>query len=517
MFPLSLKTAAIIPLSLILPIAAYAQEAEPAPDEEAPAEEAAAEEAPAAEASASAEVSVTPPAVDVEPAPAVEPAPEAEPPVVEAEPAPVVEEAPVEEAAAEEAPAEEEPPAPSLLPLKVGTHTWSRFEWRQNYDELGVSRARFIEGDRTFYRARLTFETNPLQLTDKLKGTMYFAPQATGVWGTGPGGGTIGETALGIYQGYFKIASDTLAVKVGRFEMKYGDVLMIGNLDWHQSGRAFDGAHVSYKAGKALIDGFITQTGEGGPGVSKPFMGGDNYFWGLYAQLGGLIAEGMNLDLYALGKSAAATDVAVDDTDPTLGTTHVDGATFVTLGARAKQKIGMFDYRAEAGVQVGKTPSGSDALSKLAYQGDIEFGVSPMAGTRISLGGAIASGDGDGADDKNNAWDELYPTTHKWFGLMDVIGFRTNIASGSLRFKTKLAKSTILKMDGHVFARLEEPSLGRNGDSDFAGVEIDTNVVQKFGKFGYARGMYGIFLANKDHYGTALAAHYIALQGGLKF
>ncbi len=496
----------ILPLSLFAPAITQAQtpeatEAEAPPTEEAPEEPAAEdEEAPIEEA----------PAEEVVPEP--EPEPETEP---DPEPAAETAEAPVEEAPVEE------PPAPSLSPLTIGTHTFSRFEYRENYDEAGVSRTRFQEGDQTVFRTRLTFETNKLKLGENITGHVYFAPQATGNWGTQGLGGTIGEASLGIYEGYFKIAGPVLEGKVGRFEMNYGDAGVIGNLDWHQSGRAFDGAHFRVKAGKANVDLFLTQQAEGWPVVNEVdeyFMGGDAYFWGAYAELGAAITEGLALDVYALGKSAAA----VTAVDPATGAelAHTDGATFMTFGARAKQKIAIFDYRVEGGVQVGKSPvPGAEAVDKFAYQVNGDVGVAPIEMLHIHVGGAIASGNDPETTDKDEAYDELYPTTHKWLGLMDVIGFRTNIVSASAGVGAKITDSTMFKLDGHIFQRLEEPSLGRAPDasSDFAGTEVNVQLDQKIGGPAYLHGLYGIFLPNEDHYGTSEAIHYTEIQAGLKF
>lgn len=410
---------------------------------------------------------------------------------------------------------------PTMLPLKVGTDTWSRFEVREGYDNLGVSRPRFQEGDQTVFRARLTLQTNPLQLTDTISGLIYFAPQASGQWGTQGLGGTVGEANAGIYEGYVYLKGETLEAKIGRFAMNYGDALVIGNLDWHQAGRAFDGLHLRLKSGAINLDGFITQQSEGHPALSEPFLVGDSYFWGFYAQLGKAISEGLDLDAYLLGKSLAATDITTPDpNDPTLPdvVTHKDGATHVTIGLRAKQKVGILDYRVEAGLQMGKTVGpATETIGKFAYQADGELGVSFAEGLRLSIGGAMASGNDPDSADKNEAWDELYPTTHKWFGLMDVIGLRTNIASANLAFAAPITPSTSAQLAGHVFARLEDGGLGQTGTDKLAGYEIDAGLMQKIGKFAYARGLYGIFLPNSDHYATGDAAHFGEVQAGLKF
>ncbi len=520
MFRLSSRIATFTPLILLSPGLGWAQETAPPV-----AAETTEEEPPTLDASTEETASPAAPAPQSTPELAAEPAPEE--PITQTPPEPLAPEplAPAPASVTAPPPAllvAEEPPAPSPLPLTVGGDVWSRFELRQNYDELGASRARFREGEATFFRTRMTFKTNPLPLIEGLSGHLYFAPQASGNWGTNGAGGTVGEASLGIYEGYFQLTSELLAFKAGRFAMNYGEALIIGNLDWHQSGRAFDGAMLSITPGQALIDLFVTQQAEGlvattNPAFqNKPFLAGDDYFWGVYAQVGAAIAEGFGLDFYALGRSAVARDIITQGTDmdgePIEVRSHVNSATFMTIGARVKQTIGVFDYRAEAGVQVGKSPRGTEPLNKFAYQGDLEIGVSPVKGLRIALNGAFASGDGDPLDGQDQAYDELYPTTHKWMGLMDIIGVRSNIATGVLKLSYAAPSGTVFMVDGHVFARPETTA-----ESNLSGFEVDAQILQKLGKFAHVRGLYGIFLPQEDMYGSVVAAHYVELQAGVKF
>lgn len=484
---------------------ALAQAPATTPLETAPADAAPPADAPATQATTP--VADPPPPSDTPPAPAPEPT--ATVAVVEPSPEPVVVAVVAEPAA----------PEPSLSPLKIGTSTFSRFEYRQNYDELGVSRPRFTEGDNTVFRARLTFQTAELDLAG-IKGSIYFAPQASGSWGMSGTGGTVGEANVGIYEGYFKLAGEHLAFKAGRFAMNYGEALVIGNLDWHQSGRAFDGAHLSAKAGKVTVDAFFTQTAEGWPAQGQPFFAGDSFFWGAYGMFGPAITEGLDLDAYALARTWGASNTTTDDGMGGTVTTHRDAATFVTIGARAKQKLGVFDYRAEADLQLGKNQNaaGGDSLNKLAYQGDLELGIAPSEAFRIALGGAFASGNKSDTADKDEAYDELFPTTHKWLGLMDVIGLRTNVAAAILKTQINFTKTFGLSVDGHVFWRPEDGGLGRvNNDNSLAGFEIDAGLAKKLGKYALVRGLYGIFIPGQDHYASNVAAHYVEVEAGLRF
>lgn len=427
------------------------------------------------------------------------------------------EEAPIEEPAAEEAAAE--PEAPSLLPLTIHTDNFIRPEIREGYDRLGVSRTRFQEGDFTVFRARFAIETNPVALTDGLSAVANFTPQASGVMGTTGIGGTIGEPNVGIYEGYFKLIGKRYDFKAGRFMMNYGDAMIIGNLGWHQTARSFDGIHGRYKMDKGYLDTFATWTAEGWPVSSEPMLAGDTLFWGAYAGIGGYLAEKMDLDLYFLGHTFAKTNALPD---PEGGADYQrEGATLFTLGARAKQKINFFDYRLEAGLQFGESPGApnpggvADAATTLAYHADGEVGVS-FGKARVGAGGFFASGD-DPTSAENEAWTDLYPTGHKWLGLMDVIGPRTNIAGANLALSAGLLENLKLTVKGHMFFRVEDGGLGRTGDDSYAGSEIDTGLGYKIGKYANVRGLYGIFLANDDHYASGEPAHYSEVQAGFKF
>lgn len=411
---------------------------------------------------------------------------------------------------------------PSLLPVEASTSTWTRFESRSNYDTLGVSRGRFVEGDAVFYRARLGLRTNPLDLGDGITGLVQFSPQASGRLGSI---GTTTERPLGIYEGYFRFQGERASFDGGRFMMNYGDALVVGNLDWNQPGRAFDGFRSRYAFDGAFLDAFVTLTSrdgvtpaEGHPVVTEPFLGGDSYFWGLYAGLGPLLAQGLELDVYALGLSNVTTEGLPSADDPTVTVTR-GGATEVTLGARVKQKVGAFDYRLEAGTQVGTRPlTGPTGGSQdvFAYQADGEVGYSFGSTLRLAVNGVIASGDDPTTGDAEG-WFELFPTGHKFLGLMDIIGPRTNVASGVFKGSARVTESLGFMLDAHVYARLEDGGLGQVGSDKLAGYELNAQLLQKIGAPGRLRGLYGIFIPNAGHYASGDPAHYVEIEGGIVF
>jgi len=441
--------------------------------------------------------------------------------------------APAGSPAAASAPNAEKPA--SLAPFTFGTSTWSRFEVREGYDRLNVSppaiqnpaRNRFSEGDLVAFRARIAMTSQSLPLGAGLEGQIQISPQASGTWGTSGQGGTVGEANLGIYEGYFTLAGGASRLQVGRFAMDYGDAIVIGSLGWNQAGQAFDGARLRQGMGRGNVDLFVTQVASGFGMSTDPFLAGDGYFWGAYASLGGFVRSGFDLDVYFLGLSAASAETyaGVDSMTGDAFSYQRDGATLFTLGVRHLQKLGIFDYRLEAGAQAGESATSStdatdvvaEARTTRAFQVDGEVGLSPVPQLRLSLGANYASGD-DPSTPENEGYNHLYPTGHKWLGWTDVIGARTNVTSGFFKVTAGLSSGLSAELDLHLFVRPELGGLGEAAaaSSQLAGGEVNAQLLQKLGKFASVRGMYGIFIPNRDHYGTPDPAHYFELQAGIE-
>ncbi|MEO1229538.1 MAG: hypothetical protein AAFZ18_11575 [Myxococcota bacterium] len=404
--------------------------------------------------------------------------------------------------------AEESAPtvAEGKLPLDAGVSIWTRYELRDGYDELGRSRARFLEGDFFVYRARLSLVSKPLAIGNSGFSTkVVFTPQASGFWGNLQG--TVATPTLGIYEGYLSLIGPELRLDVGHFAMNYGDAVVIGDLRWHQTARSFDGARLRVGSGNTWVDGFFTVLGDGLSNGNLSVLGGDFLFAGAYGSLGGLISGATVLEPYLLSQIWVADDAS--------GRPAVQ----MTAGARFLQKLGIIDLRAEAGLQFGRRRlSSGDNPEVFAYHADLEVGFVAAPGLRLSAEVLFASGD-DRTSDNLESWDELFPTTHKFLGLMDIIGIRSNIASGVIHAKYGTGPF-LFKFDLHGFVRPET----FEGQSSFAGVEGDLNVIFKLTKGMTVRGLYALFIPGSDHFvsfeGTPGAsdriAHYVEIQYGLQ-
>lgn len=429
---------------------------------------------------------------------------------------------------------------------------FSRYELRQGFDNAGVQRGRFIDGDAFFYRARFGIGTGPIDLGRDIKVALQFTPQAAGVFGSLSS--TIADASLGLHEGYLRAGGKYVRVDAGRFELNYGDALVLGNLDWNEVGRSFDGfrSRVSTSPTSAWLDIFATVIKEGRqqPVPLVKAIDGDQYLLGAYAALGPAIKPGLDLDFYLLSQIWGDSQKS----GTTTGTYRREGAAQFTIGARAKQKIKAFDYRFEGGIQAGKRSGDLAAIAAmptpmtmtvvkstkvLAYQADLELGLAlvrakapapgaaaPAPGTppapdrfRVSLEGLYASGNDAKSTDKNEGWDELYPTAHKWLGLTDafVLGGqkRTNVASGVLHLTAIPVTNFTLQADGHLFARVEDtagaapapamPPMMALQKKGFAGSEVDIGAVYQIAKGLKARALYGVFMPSSDFYPTAAA------------
>ncbi|NUN12919.1 MAG: alginate export family protein [Myxococcales bacterium] len=385
-----------------------------------------------------------------------------------------------------------ESPSSDVPPITMGVDMFSRYEFRHNYTLNPGFDAASNGSDMFTFRSRFLLNTAPVSLGENLSVMARVAPQASGIWNIG--GDELTDPTLGLHEGVIVVNGQGYRFDVGRFEMSYGDELVIGSVGWHHTGRAFDGVrfHANLDDNGAWLDGFVSVLKEGfveGP-VDESIGAGDLYFMGIYAGLGKFAGPDFDLDAYALFRLAPETDE-----DPVVR----GGTTELTVGLRSKGPIGdVVDYRVEAGVQFGKRglEGVADNVDVLAFQGDAEFGFSFLddKALRVALHGFFASGDDPETADKAEGWNQLFPTAHKWLGTADVIGPRTNVAGGAAHVSWKLHPNVVFLLDGHGFFRPEKVG----GADGYWGTEVDAGLLFKPGKALTLRLTYDVFLPAED-------------------
>lgn len=426
------------------------------------------------------------------------------------------------------------PTGPTLRPLASMV---TRFEHREGYDALGSTRAlqtvgcfagpglapTLSDSDCIRYRARVGIEITNLALGPDVAAIVRFLPQVAGYWGL-PGlgigvpgglgasssGGTV-DAVLGLHEASLALQFGTMVrAEIGRFEMSYGDAVVIGNLDWHPNGRAFDGArvHITPQASSYWIDAFWTLVNEGhavsltGAPPNAGFGQADQYFYGLYAGLGPLLDARPTtaLDVYALSRQTNdRTQV-----DAMGVATEREWSLRATIGARLRYRIELIDVRVEGAFQTGRegalrTMGGAfgSAATVVAGFGIGEIGVNVVEDhLRFALEGNYASGNTPCTpvgcvDSIIEAYDPLFPTGHAFFGYTNVMGNRSNIASGVFHFTGRPIDQLAINLDWHVFV-VPERAAGVTGN--FAGQEGDLNVIWTPWPDFRTRAMYGVFL-----------------------
>ncbi len=385
---------------------------------------------------------------------------------------------------------------------------FTRYELRRNY-------APDVGADRIAYRTRFGAHSSTLQLTPCIGASVHFQLQAAGYWNVG--GDTLVDASLGLHEGYLRVNfGDELSLQIGRMELVYGDHLVMGNVGWHPVGRSYDAARLRWqREGTGYIDVFGALLHEreflATERLTNPnAFPGDLYLVGLYAGIGEAIKHGWDLDLYLL------TRIAPDLNDRGAGGVPTRPAVAnLTAGVRFKGSAGIFDWRFEGGIQAGRTIE-IVPTEAFAFHDEVELGLTTNSGNfRGALGVFYASGDDPDTADRNEAWDQLYPTAHKFMGQMDIIGARSNVYGSMLRLRGKPCEHLALSLDAMPFFTEEsfvDPATG--DDQNFLGVEVDAGALWTFAPKLRLRAGYGFFIF--DDAISSDVAHFFELEFGFR-
>ncbi len=228
--------------------------------------------------------------------------------------------------------------------------------------------------------------------------------------------------------------SEKFSIKLGRQEIALHEQRLVGAVDWTQQGRAFDAATIAAAAGM-----FSTDLGVAVLADKDSVVNPNN-------AVTGFVRAGV-----APGKNTVADVVAVVDHDEPLDMLRATGGVYAQLGA------GALSGRVEAYGQVGNVGDAELQAGMVGVRGTWapEGGVEPS----VTVWYDLLSGDDDATDGKNTAFNTLYATNHKFYGLMDVMLFTTGGAvdgqglhDGALKLGVKPVKGLNLNLDAHVFA-----------------------------------------------------------------
>ena len=281
-----------------------------------------------------------------------------------------------------------------------------------------------------------------------------------------------------------------LALKVGRQELVYDDVRLLGNLDWLQQGRRHDMALLKWANNGWMLHGGVAynqnreqKAGTVYNGVPTTYSAGTN----------GIGTDYKSLQFVYLGRKFSAGNFSLlaikDDfsqytTTPASGTvaaaTTYSDATWsrVTAGAYVNAQFKKLGVKAEAYYQGGKYRDGRD-LSATFYSLVLSYATT----SRTTLLGGIDHSSGNNPSNTtgtSHRFDPLYGTPHKHWGYMDYFyvadGFGTGgLSDVYLKLRYKPLDRFTVTFDAHQFTstnpvmgldkvELNNPSFGQEYD-----------------------------------------------------
>lgn len=243
--------------------------------------------------------------------------------------------------------------------------------------------------------------------------------------------GTLDGTAdnIDLHQGYIElndIGIENLTVRVGRMMFGVNSERIIGSLEWHNFGRAYDGGFATYKFGdgwQARAFGFLLGTEEllmttatqqipkmvGGLDINLPYLPGANIF-AFYDK----------------------NDRAIPSMAPG-APTSLPKLSRYTIGLFTKSEAPGFVWEFESAIQAGTI----DTLPRLSSNETSDISawmVSAYGGYKegsFTIGGGVDAMSGDNPDtDIYEGFDHLFFTIHKFYGSMDFFPFTVLPAFG---------------------------------------------------------------------------------------
>jgi hypothetical protein len=312
-----------------------------------------------------------------------------------------------------------------------------------------------------------------------------------------------------------------VTVKVGRQELTYGDQRLVGIADWLNIGRTFDAAKVRYENSNFWLDGFISQ-----PVIpdKTQFDSSDSHdkLSGIYASTKTLLPF-QESQVYFLSRNVdrRSASEAATKLYPLASPRDI-----YTVGLRFKSLPGAlkgWDYELEADGQFGryKTTATSPNLSQQAFAVHVAGGYTWSDVTwapRLGLEYNYASGDDNSADGSHGTFDNLYPSNHGLYGVMDFFSLQ-NIQDVHLGFSVKPTKKTLVKLDGYAFwlANSQDYLYAGNGTprttggygihpgaGNYVGSELDLVGIYTIAPFAYASAGFGHFFTG-DYLNNSLA------------
>ncbi len=382
----------------------------------------------------------------------------------------------------------------------------TRFESRDNLYDFNSAVKSPTDGNWVLNRFRVGADWKPTSWLE-----FYAQGQDSREWGSDrpkiPGAmGAEGDDLFDLRQANVKIGDPSqfpLQVQLGRQTLQFGELRLIGDLDWNNFSRTWDAAKVSWIEPKWRLDAFAASEvviNRYKYNQSDLFNGNDNHrnliFSGLYFTAGDMSFG--SLDLYALWLSqsngtGSFQQAGVAPSRPLVGPASKP-TSFGTYGGRLwgdPKKLNGFEFDVEGAYQNGEVEDlHLDAFAVHAGAGyNVNIPWKPRLWTEYNF----ATGDSDPTDRNSQTFQNLFPTNHKFYGYMDLFSWQNmHDPAVSLQLQPTKWLSTELVYRAYWLASNNDVSYRSNGltplrpltpaarnGKSFVGTELDFIVTAK--------------------------------------
>ncbi|MEO8440687.1 MAG: alginate export family protein [Spartobacteria bacterium] len=273
--------------------------------------------------------------------------------------------------------------------------------------------------------------------------------------------GAEGDDTFDLRQGYVALGDTKrypLLLTVGRQAITYGDGRLVADSRWGNFGRTFDAIRLRFEEPRYWVEGFAMRPVQIERHVFDTSDPKDNFFGGYFSTT---LVPQQTTDLYVFYRRKDGNQSTLDPTNTInpQGTWNGPAARFVTLGARIKSKpdsLHGWDYNVELAYENGDVyasnlKSARSDLSALAL--NVAGGYTAerlLWKPRVGLEYDYASGDSSATDQNSESFQNLFPSNHDKYGIMDEFSWR-NLHDLRLQVNAKPCKNLELEFDFHAF------------------------------------------------------------------
>lgn len=336
-----------------------------------------------------------------------------------------------------------------------------RFEGRDNNRDFDASLNDDNDDSWVLNRFRLGLAVKPVSWL-KVYGQTQDIREADSDRANIPGiRGAEGDDAFDLRQAYAAIGDTKqfpLLFTGGRQSISYGDSRLVADSRWNNLGRTFDALRLRFEEPSFWIEGFAMRPVQIKRHEFNDSDSADNFF-GVYASTTAIPWQTTDFYVFYRNKTDEQPDLDPTNKINPQGTWNGPAARFVAVGTRiasSPDKLKGWDYNLEAVYENGdvyRTNLDSPRSDLSAFATHVSGGYTLEQAKwkpRFGLSYDFASGDDNPTDAHSYSFQNLFPSNHDRFGLMDEFGWR-NLHDLRAELKIKPTQKLSFELRYHAF------------------------------------------------------------------